>query len=68
MTEQEHGRGVLAVDYDAGLPPIYSGRVSAVADVLIDGRQWVRIAPGDRLADRMAFIDHGEVDGWPNLG
>ena len=41
---------IETTDHDEGVPPLYGAPLGALVPVLIDGRRWIVLPPGDPIA------------------
>ncbi len=48
---------IPTTDFDAGPAPLVVGDVTHLARVLIDGRRWAMMPPGDMIAAFLLGID-----------
>ncbi len=53
---------IPTTDHDAGPPPLYGVPLGVLVPVLLDGRRWAVLPPGDPLVDHLAAI---EAEGEP---
>ena len=51
---------IPTTDHDQGPPPLYGAPLGVLVLVLVDGRRWALLPPGDPLVDHLAII---EVEG-----
>ncbi len=48
---------IPTTDHDQGLPPLYGAPHGVLVPVLLDGRCWALLPPGDPLVDHPAAIE-----------
>ena len=44
---------IPTADHDAGLPPLIVGEVDHLVQVLVDGRRWALVLPGDAIVEHL---------------
>ncbi len=50
---------IETTDHDQGSPPLHSGSGGVLIPVLIDGRRWAMVPPGDPIADHLVDCRRG---------